>query len=519
MATATTATTPPDPTVAAAPTARYLVHVEARVSPAAAATPDCVPRVAAALTHSLKHGVGDTIECFEPYSVPLVADLRAVEAVRIAEAMPLAPESLPTAAGAADDSGVDADAIGEQEEDNWAVNLDTDLPSAPDRVAAATARIHVHVYAAAENTDEFETSSSVADGAGMEVDGGEVNPLLGTPIPPPPPPASTVADLARLPGAHVTPLPARDLDALWHQLVFTEPDSHALPLPYRLLHAAQISLHMAMGGVDEHLAPPTRTMLLHGPPGTGKTCLAHALANKLAVRLFQHTSARYLIQLDAAALLSRFFGESPKQINRVLSSLRAVARAAPSILLVLLIDEVESIAGHRHTAQAAAGDRDPADAARAVNALLTQLDKLRAVPNVLVLVTTNLPGAVDAAVMDRMDLAQFLGPPPPLARYAILRSSVQELMRTGILEETHLFTAAAMVQYLDLDKPSASRALYELAQRVPNASGRRLRKLATAALNHIAIVLPKQIPLRTYLSGLARAVRAESGDAALPTPA
>ncbi|KNE70772.1 hypothetical protein AMAG_14896 [Allomyces macrogynus ATCC 38327] len=255
-------------------------------------------------------------------------------------------------------------------------------------------------------------------------------------------------------------------------------------------------------------------MLLHGPPGTGKTCLAHALANKLAVRLYQHTSARYLIQLDAATLLSRFFGESPKQIHRVLSSVRAVARASPSVLLVLLIDEVESIAGHRHMPATAAGDRDPADATRAVNALLTQLDKLRAVPNVLVLVTTNLPGAVDAAVMDRMDLAQFLGPPPPLARYAILRSSVQELIRTGILEDVHLLSPAVMAQYLD--QPSASRTLYDLAQRVPNASGRRLRKLATSALNHIAIVLPKQIPLRTYLGGLARAVRAESGDAALP---
>ncbi|KNE57029.1 hypothetical protein AMAG_02788 [Allomyces macrogynus ATCC 38327] len=243
MPAAAIATTPHDPTAVASPTAQFLVHVEA--------------------------------PCFEPYSVPLVADLRAIEAVRIAEAMPLASESRATAAtGAADDSGVDMDAI--LEVDDWAVDIDTDLPAAPDRVAAVAARIHVHVYAAAEKPDEFETASSVADGTGMDVDGSEVNPLFGTPIPPPPSPASTVADLARLLGARVTPLRARELDALWHQLVFAEPNAQALPLPYRLLHAAQMSLHMAMGGVDEHLAPPTRTMLFHGHRLRTPSTPAHA---------------------------------------------------------------------------------------------------------------------------------------------------------------------------------------------------------------------------------------------------
>ncbi|KNE70886.1 hypothetical protein AMAG_20201 [Allomyces macrogynus ATCC 38327] len=62
----TAATTPPDTTSAAAPTARYLVHVEARVSSVAAAAPDCALRVAAALARCLKLGVGHTVECFEP---------------------------------------------------------------------------------------------------------------------------------------------------------------------------------------------------------------------------------------------------------------------------------------------------------------------------------------------------------------------------------------------------------------------------------------------------------------------
>ncbi|KNE70887.1 hypothetical protein AMAG_20202 [Allomyces macrogynus ATCC 38327] len=77
-----------------------------------------------------------------------------------------------------------------------------------------------------------------------------------------------------------------------------------------------------------------------------------------------------------------------------------------------------------------------------------------------------------------------------------------------MLEDAHLFSPVVMAHYLD--EPSASRTLYDLAQQ------RRLRKPVAAALNHVALVVPKHIPLRTCLGGLARAVGAESGDAALP---
>ena len=50
---------------------------------------------------------------------------------------------------------------------------------------------------------------------------------------------------------------------------------------------------------------------------------------------------------------------------------------------------------------------------RAVNALLTHLDRLRACPNVLILATSNLAGAVDAAFVDRADIKAYIGPPGP----------------------------------------------------------------------------------------------------------
>lgn len=68
-----------------------------------------------------------------------------------------------------------------------------------------------------------------------------------------------------------------------------------------------------------------------------------------------------------------------------------------------------------------------------VNALLTQLDKLKQRKNVLVLTTSNLSAAIDPAFVDRADIKQYIGLPPTEAVYWILRSCVEALMRAGLV--------------------------------------------------------------------------------------
>ncbi len=70
----------------------------------------------------------------------------------------------------------------------------------------------------------------------------------------------------------------------------------------------------------------------------------------------------------------------------------------PAALVCVLIDEVESLTSARSSALRGS---EPSDAIRVVNALLTQLDQIRRHPNVLILTTSNVTGAIDIAFIDR----------------------------------------------------------------------------------------------------------------------
>jgi SpoVK/Ycf46/Vps4 family AAA+-type ATPase len=70
----------------------------------------------------------------------------------------------------------------------------------------------------------------------------------------------------------------------------------------------------------------------------------------------------------------------------------------PEVLVCVLIDEVESLTAARKSAMSGS---EPSDAIRVVNALLTQLDQIRRYPNVLILTTSNVTGAIDLAFVDR----------------------------------------------------------------------------------------------------------------------
>ena len=219
-------------------------------------------------------------------------------------------------------------------------------------------------------------------------------------------------------------LPAREFHGIWESLVF---DSS---IKDTLLAYASTAMLFSDRGVDTNLIGFNRVILLHGPPGTGKTSLCKALAQKLCVRLSHRYTSGVLIEVNAHSLFSRWFSESGKMVLKLFDSIRELAESDPDMFCAVVIDEVESLSASR---SAAASGNEPSDAVRVVNALLTQLDTLKRFANCLVLTTSNVTQAIDTAFTDRADLKIYVGNPSACGIYEILRSAIAELARTELV--------------------------------------------------------------------------------------
>ena len=105
-----------------------------------------------------------------------------------------------------------------------------------------------------------------------------------------------------------------------------------------------------------------RVVLLHGPPGTGKTTLCKALANKLAIQLSKQYPHSRLVEINSHSLFSKWFSESGKLVMRMFDEIRRFASTGEMVFV--LMDEVESLTAAR---QAAISSSEPSDAIRVVN--------------------------------------------------------------------------------------------------------------------------------------------------------
>ncbi|MEO6092362.1 MAG: CDC48 family AAA ATPase [Novosphingobium sp.] len=148
-------------------------------------------------------------------------------------------------------------------------------------------------------------------------------------------------------------------------------------------------------GVD-----PPRGVLLHGPPGTGKTRLAQAVANE--------SDANFLI-INGPEIIGSGYGESERALREAFEQ---AGKAAPSIIF---IDEIDSIAPKRTQVHGEAEKR-------LVSQLLTLMDGLTSRANVVVIAATNRPDAIDEALRrpGRFDREIIIGVPDESGRREIL---------------------------------------------------------------------------------------------------
>ena len=177
-------------------------------------------------------------------------------------------------------------------------------------------------------------------------------------------------------------------------------------------------------GVD-----PPRGVLLYGPPGTGKTFVVRALAS--SGRLSVHA-------VKGSELMDKWVGSSEKAVRELF---RRARDSAPSLIF---LDEIDALAPRRGQSF------DSGVTDRVVAALLTELDGVEPLRDVVVLGATNRPDLIDPALLrpGRLERLVFVEPPDADARYQILKTAGKSV---PLSDEVDLRALAA-----DLDGYSAA---------------------------------------------------------------
>jgi len=222
---------------------------------------------------------------------------------------------------------------------------------------------------------------------------------------------------------------------------------------------------------------PVKGLLLVGPPGTGKTLLAKAVATERESNF---------ISIKGPELLSKYVGESEKAVREIF---RKAKLAAPCIIFMDEIDSIASVRGSDST--------DSMVTERVVDTLLTELDGLQELKNVMVIAATNRPDILDPALLrpGRFDKIIEIPMPDAETRYEIFKVhtkrmplaknvSLEELANetegyTGaeienVVREAGMFAIRA--NRLEVTKQDFENAIQEVKPAIPKELTERIKR-------------------------------------------
>lgn len=149
---------------------------------------------------------------------------------------------------------------------------------------------------------------------------------------------------------------------------------------------------------DYALSPP-KGVLLYGPPGCGKTLIAKAVANSLAQQMGEDSSS-YFLNVKGPELLNKYVGETERRIRLIFERARELAAISPNRPVIIFFDEMESI--FRTRGSGVSSDMETT----VVPQLLTELDGVEKLDNVIIIGATNRDELIDPAIMrpGRLDI-------------------------------------------------------------------------------------------------------------------
>lgn len=154
---------------------------------------------------------------------------------------------------------------------------------------------------------------------------------------------------------------------------------------------------------------PPRGVLLFGPPGCGKTLLAKAIATESEVNF---------ISIKGPEVMSKWVGESEKAVREIF---RKAKMSAPTIVF---FDEIDALAPRRGS-----GFGDSGTTERVISQLLTEIDGLEMIKQVVIIAATNRPDIVDPALLRPGRFDRFVLIPPPIekSRLKILKIFTKDM--------------------------------------------------------------------------------------------
>jgi len=193
---------------------------------------------------------------------------------------------------------------------------------------------------------------------------------------------------------------------------------------------------------------PPRGILLYGPPGCGKTLLARAVATE---------SEANFITIKGPEVFSKWVGESEKAIREVF---RKARMAAPA---VIFFDEIDSLAPRRGLGFADSGVTE-----RVISQLLTEMDGIVTLEDIVIMAATNRPDIVDPAVLrpGRFDRLIYVPSPDEKSRLRIFEIYTETMPLAKDVNLEHLASITQNYSGADIEALCREAAMHALRRDV-----------------------------------------------------